>query len=111
GAARTERKDARTGENITTMPPAFVHADIGQVVVVEPCARKLAMFQRKAERLDQVQGRTSVGGEPDDVARIGRDFRLEQDDMEHFIRYAASARSGDSRFLQHPPRAAPGRAP
>src|SRR5271169_936858 len=50
------------------------------LVVVESGAPQFAVAEAKPQRLDQVQLGAGVGREADDVAGVGRDFRLHQDD-------------------------------
>ena len=54
-----------------------------QLVVVEACPFQARVVQRETERPYQVQARTGVGAQSDDVAGIAGNFRLEQDDMDH----------------------------
>ena len=53
------------------------------LVVVETGALQLPVVHGEAERLHQVQARAGVGREPDHIARIGRDLRMHEDDVEH----------------------------
>src|SRR6185295_10516706 len=52
----------------------------------EARAPQLAVFHGEAQRLDQVQARAGVGGQPDHVAGVGRNLRIDQDDVEHQVR-------------------------
>src|SRR5262249_16947251 len=54
-----------------------------ELVVVEPGALEAAVVHGKAERLDEVEPTAGVRREPDDVAGIRRDLRLDEDDVEH----------------------------
>ena len=56
---------------------------MGQFVVVQAGPTQLLFFQGKTQWFDQMQMRPGVGGQADDIAGIGRDFRFEQCDMEH----------------------------
>jgi hypothetical protein len=60
-----------------------MHADPGQVVVIQAGAGQLPVFQIEAERLHQMQSGTGIRGQPYHIAGIGRDFGLEEDDMKH----------------------------
>src|SRR5574343_252490 len=51
--------------------------------LVEPGAAQVLVAEIEAERLDQVQFGAGVGAHADDVARIGWDFRLIENDGEH----------------------------
>ena len=55
----------------------------GVLVIVEARALQQLVIHRKAQGLDQMQGTAGVGRQPNDVASIRRDFRLNQDDAEH----------------------------
>ncbi len=60
--------------------PAF---HLGELVIVEPRPFHPLVIPRESQRLDQVQPIAGVGTETDDVAGIGRDFRLVEHDIEH----------------------------
>ena len=51
--------------------------------IVETRPPHRALVEIEAERLDEMQRRTRVGAESDDIAGVGRDLRLEEDDTEH----------------------------
>ena len=57
--------------------------DVGELVIVEAGAAQQPVFHREAERLHQMQRGAGVGREADDVAGVGRNLRLDQDDVEH----------------------------
>jgi len=57
--------------------------DRGVLMVVETGALQLFVFQGESERLDQMQPAAGVGAEADDIAGVGRDFRLVQDNIKH----------------------------
>jgi len=46
-------------------------------------AAKAGLAEFEAERFDEVQPRSGIGAQPNDVAGIGRNFRMYQDDLEH----------------------------
>ena len=71
-----EREDAAAGERGQALGVAFVDADAGELVIIEPCAFHFGRIEREAERLDQMQIRAGVGAQPDDVAGVRGDFRL-----------------------------------
>jgi hypothetical protein len=48
-----------------------------------PHSAQLLVVDRKTEGLHEVQARTGVGAQPDHVARVGRDFRAKENDVEH----------------------------
>jgi hypothetical protein len=60
-----------------------VHRQVGVLVVIQARPAQLLVGDPEAQGLDQVQAAAGVGGQADDVAGVGRDFRLEQDDVEH----------------------------
>jgi hypothetical protein len=60
-----------------------MHRHRGEVVIVEAGALQLPVLEGEAERLDEVQPRAGVGGEADDVAGIGRDLGMDEDDIKH----------------------------
>jgi hypothetical protein len=63
-----------------------MHAHIGPFAIIQPCPPQLPIIEREAERLDQMQTRPEVGGQTHDVAGIGRNLRLIEDDFEHVRR-------------------------
>ena len=63
--------------------PAGVYLQRGVFVVVQPGAAQLLVVQAKTQRLDQMQRAAGIGRQTDDVAGIGRNFRLVQQDIEH----------------------------
>src|SRR5687768_9505816 len=60
-----------------------MRVDVGELVIVEARALELPVVHRKAERLDQMKPAAGVGREANDVAGVGRDLGLDQDDIEH----------------------------
>ena len=59
-----------------------VHRDIGEFVIVEAGAAQARVVELEAQRFDEMQPRAGVGAQANDVARVGRDLRLEEDDVE-----------------------------
>jgi dihydroorotate dehydrogenase (NAD+) catalytic subunit len=55
----------------------------GKIVVIESRAAQAGIIDRETERAHEMQGRTRVGAEPDDVAGVLRDLGFEQDHVEH----------------------------
>ena len=55
----------------------------GKFVVIQAGSAEANVVQLKAKRLDQVQLAAGIGTQANDVASVGRDFGLEQDDMAH----------------------------
>ena len=63
--------------------PRRMALQIRVLVIVEPRALELLVVHGKAERLDQVQPRTGVGAQPDHIAGVGRNLRVDEHDVEH----------------------------
>ena len=58
-----------------------MNVHLRQLVVVEPAAAQETVVHREAQRLDEMQARPDVRRKPDDVARVGRDLRVNEDDL------------------------------
>jgi hypothetical protein len=52
-------------------------------VVIQASATHLFVLHGKAQWLDQMQAATRIGSQTDDVAGVGWDFGLNQNDMKH----------------------------
>jgi glycine/D-amino acid oxidase-like deaminating enzyme len=63
--------------------PIGVPEDTREFMVIETRALERAVFPAKAEWLDEVQFGAGVRAQPDHIPRIGRNFRLKQDDGDH----------------------------
>jgi len=63
--------------------PVAMHADRGEFGIVHARTPQPVLAELEAERLYQMQPSAGVGAEPDDVAGVRRDFRVNQDDLEH----------------------------
>mmetsp|Transcript_62038 Transcript_62038/g.146938 ORF Transcript_62038/g.146938 Transcript_62038/m.146938 type:complete len:224 (+) Transcript_62038:840-1511(+) len=63
--------------------PVGMAAHLGVLVVVEAGTLQQPVLHREAQGLDQVQGAAGVGREPDHIAGVGRDLRMDEDDLEH----------------------------
>ncbi len=63
--------------------PVGVAAHVGVLVVVQPGAPHQLVVHGKAQRLDQVQRAAGVRAQADHVARVRRDFGVDEDDVEH----------------------------
>ena len=57
--------------------------DARVLVIVEPRAFQLTVVHSEAQRLDEMEVGGRIGGEPDHVAGIGRDFRMDENDGKH----------------------------
>lgn len=67
----------------TTVLPIFMHLHLGVFMVIQTGAAHFGVIEREAQRLDQMQCGTGIGGQTNDVAGIGWDFGLKQDNVEH----------------------------
>ena len=74
-----------------------MHVDARVLVIVEPGAAQFRVFELEPERTDQVQLRAGVRAQPDHVAGVRRNLRLEEDDMQHAPIISAAARGHNSR--------------
>ncbi|EDT11909.1 hypothetical protein BgramDRAFT_1515 [Paraburkholderia graminis C4D1M] len=62
-----------------------MHIHLGVLVIVEAGAAQLGVVERKAERLDQMQTCAGVRTQADDVAGVRRNFRFDENDIEHKV--------------------------
>jgi len=60
-----------------------MHGHASEIVVIQPGAGQMLVGQVESERLDQVEPTAGIGREADDVAGVGRDLGLEENDFEH----------------------------
>ena len=63
--------------------PVHVAEDAGVFVVVKAGAAQGLVVDVETERFDEVEFGAGIGAQPDDVAGIGGDFRLKEDDGDH----------------------------
>src|SRR5207245_924092 len=61
--------------------PAYVH----EVPIIEPGALDGMVVDAKTERADEMKRALRCSGEPRNVARVGRNLRFHQNDMERNI--------------------------
>ena len=76
-----------------------MHRHGGEIVVVQSGAAELRVAEIEGERLDKVQVCAGRSGGPDRIARVGRDPRFDEHEVEHgyrVIRIAAAARRATS---------------
>jgi len=78
------------------------------LVVVEPGAAHTCVVQRETERLHQMQHRPGVSAQANDVAGVGRDFRFDQNDVNHaaqimLLRAQISRRDHVGGLAEHEP--------
>lgn len=76
-AAGFDREQARLAERLAAGGEIGMHPHGGDLVIVEPGTPQAAGIEAEPERLDEMQRGAGVGTEPDDVARVGRNLRLE----------------------------------
>jgi dihydroorotate dehydrogenase (NAD+) catalytic subunit len=81
-AARRERKPARWRDGGQKGLETGVLADLGELPVVQPGAAQALVVEFESQRVDQVQGTAGIGAQAYDIAGVGRDLRLIQDDVE-----------------------------
>jgi hypothetical protein len=63
--------------------PTGVALHIGVLVVIQAGSAHLFVLHGKAQWLDQMQAATGIGSQSDDVAGVGWNFGLNQNDMKH----------------------------
>ncbi len=78
-----EGEQARVAEALEAAVEIGVSLERRVLVIIQPGAAQPLVIQLKAQRLDQVQAAAGIGAEPDNVAGIRRNLRLEKDYMEH----------------------------
>ena len=65
--------------------PTGMAFDAGVLVVIQAGSAHLFVLHGKAQWLDQMQAATRVGCQTDDVAGIGWNFGLNQNDVKHAV--------------------------
>src|SRR3546814_13823311 len=60
-----------------------MHADIRHFVIIEPGAFDRRIVDAKAERFDQMQRRTTVGAQADDIAGVRWNLWLIERNLDH----------------------------
>ena len=60
-----------------------MHLHRNELVIVQPRPAHFGVVDGKAQRFDQVQRAAGIGAQPDDIAGVGRDFGLDENDVEH----------------------------
>lgn len=76
---RGDGEEAAADQRRLAVRPVQVAEYPRKFVVIEPGALEGTVFPFEAERLHQMQFASGVGAQADDVAGIGRDFGLEED--------------------------------
>ena len=95
-----ERQNPAAADSCDTVDQAVMAFQCRVFVIVQPGAAQALVIQLETQWLDQVQLAAGVGTQADDVAGIGRDFRLEQHDMKHNKRPGHRLRQGAWRISQ-----------
>ena len=78
-----EGKQTRVTEALEAAVEIGVSLERRVLMIIQPGAAQPFVVQLETQRFDQVQAATGVGAEPDNVAGIRRNFRLEKDYMKH----------------------------
>ena len=73
----------RTCQCVQTARPVVMHLEVDAGAIVQTGTGELTIGDRKAERPHQVQRESAIGGQTHDVAGVGWNFGLIQDDVEH----------------------------
>ena len=76
-AAGLYGKKPRVGEPAQTSIEIVMNFDFRKIVIVQAGPLQTFVIQAKSQRLDQMQSGAGVGAQPNDIAGIRRDFRLE----------------------------------
>jgi hypothetical protein len=63
-------------------PQAGMDGYAGKLVIIQPGAQQLLIFQRETKRFYEVQLRPRIGAQPYDIPGVRRNFRLVQDYVE-----------------------------
>lgn len=66
-----------------TVLPGGVAAQGGVFVIVQSRTLQLCVLQGEAQGMHEMQPRAGVGAQPNDIAAVGRNFRLEKHYIEH----------------------------
>ena len=82
-AAGAETKKAGRPCCLQIGAPAGMHLHRHELVIVQPRTAHPGVIDGKAQRLDQVQRATGVGAQANDIARVGRNFWLDENDVKH----------------------------
>ena len=61
----------------------IVFMQLSVFMIIETRAAQLPVVEFEAEWFNKVQGRPGIRAKAYDISRVGRNFRLEQDQMKH----------------------------
>lgn len=78
-AARRDGEQAPARQGRFAARPVRVPEDACELVIIEAGTLERTVFPAKAKRFNEMQFAPGIGAEADDVARVRRNFRLEQD--------------------------------
>ncbi len=84
-AARAQREDTGVADSHQRVLERRVCPDARKLAVVEARPPEPRLVQLEAQRLHEMQGHPRVRAKTNDVAGIGRNFRLVQDQAEHIV--------------------------
>jgi hypothetical protein len=84
-AAGAQREDARLAERRQRLLQRRVHLYVCELPVIEAGPAQARFVERKPQRLHQVQVHARVRAQANDVASVGRNFRLVQDQADHIV--------------------------
>jgi hypothetical protein len=90
-----EETQARGGQGVAEVSKVEMAPNFNQVPIVDARSADGFLVDSKSEGADEVECRCRRRAEPSDVARIGRDLRLDQNDMQ----WRTSKRRAKSRGL------------
>ena len=80
-AARRQREPARGGDRVQEGLEVRMLMHLCELPVVQAGTAQTLVLEVETERVDQVQGAAGIGAQAYDVAGVGRDFRLVEDDV------------------------------
>lgn len=81
--ARRDRGHAWMTERVKAVLQRIVFAQLSVFVVIETRAAQLPVIEFETEWFNKMQGRPGIRAKAYDISRVGRNFRLEQDQMKH----------------------------
>ncbi len=62
---------------------AVIFSDVNKVAVIKACTAEIFVMELKCQGMYEMQTGAAVGAQADNVACIGRNFRLIEYNMEH----------------------------
>ena len=82
-ATRAQRKNTRLAERLQTSGERLVRHNRRKLSVIESRTLQAWLVELKTQWFNKVQLYTGVGAQPNDVAGIGWDLRLEKNKAKH----------------------------